>query len=249
MINNLDLKPTDPRTSTVVTYTFNIHIRSIFYLLLKAISFRKWNRKHFESICTFLIEYKTESNDLAVKWQHCASGWTRGGRFPLDLQTHIGSAPALLTVSKKPQTCKYIYKKAQKDGTWSSHVIIQSARAKKFPASFLLSSYTTEKNMAVIFICLIPIFVLHEKKLSFQSLILAKQSLPVFRHIKTLKEYENYVGQQQHLEDGNQRKTLSIKQKHLWKFVLFWNSSHLSVSLHLLSPKTTKTWVRMCWRD
>lgn len=86
-----------------------------------------------------------------------------------------------------------------------------------FPASFLLSSYTTEKNMAVMFICLIPIFVLHEKKISFQSLILAKRSLPVFRHIKTLKEYKNYVGQQQHLEDGNQRKTLSIKQKHLWK--------------------------------
>lgn len=95
-------------------------------------------------------------------------------------------------------------------------------------------------------LCCLSDFVfslLHEKELSFQSLILANKSLPVTRHIR--KMFRHLNTKKWHRPHSNiwkattQRKTLSIKQRgSLEILVLFWNSSHLSTPLNLSSRKS-----------
>lgn len=115
-------------------------------------------------------------------------GETTWGSFPLDLDAHIGLGLFLLTVrfwwtSKKPQACKHNKAHEEWNMTLSCHNTIKWA-LKNFPASFILSKYAREKHELC---CLsdFVFFLLHEKELSFQSLILAnKKSLPVARHIR-----------------------------------------------------------------
>lgn len=178
------------------------------------------------------------------------------GSFPLDLDAHIGLGLFLLTVrfwwtSKNHKHANIT--KHMRNEIWSSHVIIQSVSTKNFPASFILSKYAKRKTRLC---CLsdFVFFLLHEKELSFQSLILANKSLPVTRHIR--KMFRHLNTKKLHWPHSNiwkattQRKTLSIKQKvSLEILVLFWNSSHLSTPLNLSSRKSDKQWVMMVMHD
>ena len=137
-------------------------------------------------------------------------GWrtTTWGSFPLDLDAHIGLGLFLLTVrfwwtSKKPQACKHNKAHEEWNVTLSCHNTIKWA-LKNFPASFILSKYAREKHELC---CLsdFVFFLLHEKELSFQSLILANkeacQSLDTSgKGSDILNTKKTTLATQQHLE-------------------------------------------------
>lgn len=110
---------------------------------------------------------------------------------------------------------------------WSSHVIIQSVSTKNFPASFILSKYAREKHEYVVYPTWFS-FLLHEKELSFQSLILANKSLPVIRYIR--KGFRHLNTKRWHWPHSNMWKANTQGKIHpgsktsLWKY---WYGSEI----------------------
>lgn len=99
---------------------------------------------------------------------------------------------------------------------WSSHVIIQSVSTKNFPGSFILSKYGEKTQLR----CLSDLlFLLHEKELLFQSLIVAKQKpASLGQRNKMFCRLKRHKWQRPHSniwKNWTQRKRLSTERKSL----------------------------------
>lgn len=172
----------------------------------------KWLRS---SQADFSVVLAVQSSPKLI-WKRSVLVWQRitglrirvGKRFALNSDAHVGFLPS----NKPPEHANITDGTAGE--TWSFHIIVQSARTKDFPASFIVSKYITEKRLSHVFYCM-------ERNSSFGLLFWQTKACPssgrqTFNEMASVTEH--------HLEDCIQRKTkIHLAKSHgiVLKFLSF----------------------------